>query len=73
MHSCFVAMNEHLAPKNTRLSFAMQVPSGVELLVVSTEHIRKLRNGQKPIRAMASFCPFCGKGINEKGFNGPCS
>lgn len=57
-HACFELANEKLGKKNTKLSFAMQVPSGDMRLVIGTE---KVARGPKPLLVLASYCPFCGK------------
>jgi len=69
MHQCYEQMNAHLNPKGCELTFAMQVPSGVELLVIATNKLRA--RGAKPVRVMATYCPFCGKSVNDKGFSNP--
>lgn len=56
-HKCFESANEQLRKKNTKLSFAMQIPSGESRLVIGTE---KIGRGPKPVLMLASFCPFCG-------------
>lgn len=56
-HPCFISANEQLGKRNTKLSFAMQIPNGESRLVIATE---KIARGPKPLLMMASFCPFCG-------------
>lgn len=56
-HSCFLSANEQLGKRNTKLTFAMQVPNGEMRLVIATE---KVERGTKPLLIMANFCPFCG-------------
>jgi len=56
-HKCFESANELLRKKNTKLSFAMQIPSGESRLVIGTE---KVGRGPKPVLMLANFCPFCG-------------
>ena len=56
-HSCFIKANEVLAKKNTKLTFAMQMPSGDMRLVIATE---KVGRGPKPCLILAMYCPFCG-------------
>lgn len=56
-HACFVSANEQLGKRNTKLSFAMQIPNGESRLVIATE---KVTRGPKPLLIMANFCPFCG-------------
>lgn len=57
-HKCFESVNEKLKPKNTQLSFAMQIPLGQMRLVIATQ---KIRSGPKPIIICANYCPFCGE------------
>jgi hypothetical protein len=64
-HRCITQMNAHLAAKNTRLTFAMELPSGVELLVVATEKVDAGIRG-RPVRAMATFCPWCGEKVDKR-------
>lgn len=67
MHNCFEVFDKFHANKNTRLTFAMQVPAGIELLVIATEKINSRLPG-KAVRAMGTFCPFCGKSVNDADF-----
>lgn len=56
-HACFVSANDQLGKRNTKLSFAAQLPNGESRLVIATE---KLTRGTKALLVMANFCPFCG-------------
>ena len=56
-HECFEKANAVLKPKNTQLSFAMQIPGGDMRLVIATQ---RTRGRQKPVIICASYCPFCG-------------
>jgi len=64
-HRCIGAANEALQAKNTRLSMAMEIPSGQMRLIIATEVLTKKR-GAKPVKIMATYCPFCGEKLNEK-------
>jgi len=66
-HRCFKIFDAYQKQKNTRLSFAIQVPSGRELLIIATEKVNSRVPG-KAVRAMATFCPFCGMSVNDKDF-----
>lgn len=56
-HACFESANAVLKEKNTKLSFAMQIPGGEERLIIATEQVAY---GPKPVIICANFCPFCG-------------
>jgi hypothetical protein len=58
-HKCFDSADEFLAKDNTRLSFAMELPSGRDRLVVGSEKLSARKKG-KPKMVLATFCPFCG-------------
>lgn len=58
-HRCLKAADKSLAPKNTRLSYAFDILAGNARLIVATEKIDSVRRG-KPVKIMASYCPFCG-------------
>lgn len=62
-HHCFSQADELLKTKNTKLSFAMQIPSGQERLVIATEKVGK---GPKPVLMLARFCPFCGEKLDDE-------
>lgn len=59
-HSCFDSADHVLGKQNTRLTFAMQLPSGEERLVIATEKVDDKKRGAV-VRMMANFCPFCGR------------
>jgi hypothetical protein len=63
-HACFYIADTKLAEDNTRLSFAVGVPSGKERLVVGTEKIKPRRRGL-PQLLLATYCPFCGAKYTE--------
>lgn len=64
LHTCFVAVNEHLAKHNTVLmtgqSFsAITMADPGEQLIVATHKVHAKGRG-KALLMFASFCPFCG-------------
>lgn len=58
-HSCFESAEHLLGKKNTKLSFAFQLPALEPRLVIATEKLDPKGRG-KPLTMMANFCPFCG-------------
>lgn len=61
--NCIDLTNEALRPHNTHLGLAFQISrntGGISTTIgIETELIEKKR-GAKPMRILASFCPFCG-------------
>lgn len=59
-HDCAARINQHLAPRNTRLaSFVMLNDKAPEPFAILTEKLDWGVRG-KPIKMFASHCPFCG-------------
>ncbi len=61
VHKCFESADEVLGKRNTKLTFAMQLPGGEERLVIATERVNKRQKPTEPVKIMANFCPFCGE------------
>jgi hypothetical protein len=64
-HSCFAKANKGLETYNTELDLvtAINIKAGEAdlALVISTKRIQNLRDGKKPKKVFATYCPFCGE------------
>jgi len=57
-HKCITQLNKKLKETNTRLLANLLHPNHI---FVDTEKIRKLRDGKKATKVVATYCPFCGE------------
>lgn len=65
---CVERINGAIKDKNTEISIAFSLDDKMDLdgsILVATNKIDKSKKG-KPIMAVASFCPFCGKNLGTR-------
>ena len=66
-HDCVEQINRLLADRNTALPTALSFSNPErELIEVATVKKDTAVRG-KPVRFFASYCPFCGKKLNQGG------
>jgi hypothetical protein len=71
--TCIDLANKELELHNTELALAISMTGECAKAIIETHRILKLRDGKRPLRVVATYCPFCGKKypkskkVNDRG------